>query len=333
MEPIIPYSLIAKHLGGQCTEKEEARLASWRAALPENEKLFKELSNEWGLMETGLLQHPVYPDKEKVWNYIKKMRKTEVKVYSRSFLLRISAIAATIAMVIGLSFSYLLNGGSDADQATLSSTFISPRGQKSQLVLADGTKVWLNSGSAISCTNKFGVKDRSVELKGEAFFDVTKNKSLKFIVKTDKIDVIVYGTAFNVKSSETGNEVAVSLLRGSVEVVSSTDNKTIARLIPGERITVSKSGKNHRIEKCDADLDGIWRLEKLRFEGADIEDVAEKLGKWYGVNITVKDTSKFPKYWFTVKSESINDILKSMNGLHPIRYSINGNNILISSRQ
>lgn len=333
MEHIIPYTLIARHFGAQCTEKEEARLSAWRAASPENEKLFQELSNEWDLLDTGLRQPTVYPDREKVWNHILKMRKTQEKVYSGSFLFRISAIAATIALVIGLSFSYLLYSGDDTDRGTLSSAFISPRGQKSQILLADGTRVWLNSGSEIICPNNYGIKSRTVELKGEAFFDVTKSKKLKFIVKTGRVEVVVHGTAFNVKSYVENNEVAVSLLRGSVEVVSSTDKKPIARLTPGERVTVSKSGKNHRIEKCDANLDGIWRLEKLRFEGAGIAEVAEKLGKWYGVNITVKDTGKFPKYWFTVKSESINDILKSMNGLHPIRYSINGNNILISSRQ
>jgi len=332
MEQIIPYTLIARHLGAQCSEKEEIRLASWRAASPENEKLFNELRNEWELMDPCLKQQPVYPDKEKVWNYIQKKNRTVHKVYSGSFLIRLTAIAAMIALVIGLSVSYFFNLNEN-DSATLTSTIITPRGQKTQILLADGTKVWLNSGSEINYTNSYGMKNRSVELKGEAFFDVTGNKKLKFIVKTGRVDVVVYGTAFNVKTSVAQNEVAVSLLRGSVEVVSSTDKKSIAHLAPGERITVGKSGKNYKIEKCDADLDGIWRLEKLRFEGAGIEDVAEKLGKWYGVNIIVKDTYKFPKYWFTVKSESINDILKSMNGLHPIRYSINGNNILISSRQ
>jgi ferric-dicitrate binding protein FerR (iron transport regulator) len=192
--------------------------------------------------------------------------------------------------------------------------------------------MWLNSGSSISYNNKFGETDRTVVLKGEAFFDVTKNKDIKFIVKTGTVNVVVHGTAFNVKSYLSDQEISVSLLRGSVDVVSSSDNKSLALLSPGERFVVEKLNLNSKVQKCDASLDGIWRLEKLKFEGATITEVAEKLGKWYGIDIAVKDTNKFQKYWFTVKSESINDILKSMNGLHPIKYSISGDNVVISSR-
>ena len=332
MEQHTPYTLIAKYLARQCSDKEEIELTNWRNSLPENEKLFAELRDEWELVNKDLSVKPVYPDKEKVWNNIQHLIKMPVISYSRTFLIRVASIAAMIALVIGFSFSYLLNSNVKVETPTLSSTFIAPKGHKSQILLADGTKIWLNSGSKITYSNKYGDKDRSVELNGEAFFDVTKNMKLKFIVKTGSVDVVVHGTAFNVKSYDRDKDVAVSLLRGSVDVVSAKDNKSIALLVPGERVIVGKSSQLSKIEKCDTSLDGIWRLERLKFSGANISEVAEKLGKWYGVNISVKDTNKFPQYWFTVKSESINDILKSMNSLHPIRYNINGDNILISTR-
>ncbi len=326
-----PYPLIAKYLATQSTPQEDVELLAWRNALPENEKLFAELSAEWELANKNFRAENIIPDKEKIWNKIQKQIHPLVISYPKSFVIRVASIAATVALLIGLSISFLVN-----DKITeipiLTSTFIAPQGQKSQLVLADGTKVWLNSGTSLTYTNKFGDKDRKLELKGEAFFDVIKNKDLKFVVSTGKVNVVVHGTAFNVKSYPADENIAVSLLRGKVDVVSSENSKSIALLAPGQRVVVGKMNLTSKIEKCDAEIDGIWRLEKLKFEGATIAEVAEKLGKWYGLNIEVKDADKFQKYWFTVKSESVQDILKSMNGLHPIKYSIKGNTVEISSR-
>jgi transmembrane sensor len=331
MRQMPPYPLIAKYLASQSTPQEDVELQAWRNALPENEKLFAELSAEWELANKDLSEKNIIPDKEKIWNKIQKQIQPLVISYPKSFVIRVASIAATVALIIGLSISFLVNDKM-TEIPTLTSTFIAPVGQKSQLVLTDGTKVWLNSGSKLIYTNKFGEKDRAVRLKGEAFFDVTKNKDLKFIVNAGKVNVVVHGTAFNVKSYPADDNIAVSLLRGKVDVVSSENSESIALLAPGQRVVVGKKNLTSKIEKCDADIDGIWRLEKLKFEGATIAEVAEKLGKWYGLNIEVKDADKFQKYWFTVKTESVQDILKSMNGLHPIHYSIKGNNVEISSR-
>lgn len=331
MKQTPPYSLIAKYLANQVTPHEVTELHEWRNALPENEKLFTELSAEWDLVNKDFSEKNIIPDKEKIWNKIQKQIQPLVIRYPKSFVIRVASIAATIALVVGLSISFLLNDRV-IEMPTLTSTFIAPQGQKSQLVLADGTKVWLNSGTSLTYTNNFGAKDRRVTLKGEAFFDVTKNKALKFVVSTGKIDVVVHGTAFNVKSYPADTDISVSLLHGKVDVVSSENEKSIAILAPGQKVVISKSDMNSATEACDADLEGIWRLERLKFEGASINEVTEKLSKWYGVNIAVTNTNKFNKYWFTVTSESLTDILKSMNSLHPISYSIKGNNILINSR-
>lgn len=326
-----PYPLIAKCLANQATPQEVAELRVWRSALPENEKLFEELSAEWELANKNFSAENIIPDREKIWNRIQKQIQPLVISYPKSFVIRVASIAATIALVIGLSVSFFMSDRI-SEIPTLTSTFIAPEGQKSQLVLADGTKVWLNSGTSITYTNKFGANDRRVTLKGEAFFDVTKNPDLKFIVNTGKIDVVVYGTAFNVKNYPSDSQVAVSLLRGKVDVVSAENNTSIALLAPGEKVVVSKSNLKSKRESCNADIEGIWRLERLKFEGATITEVAQKLSKWYGVTIEVANTNSFNKYWFTVTSESLSDILKSMNSLHPISYKIKNDQVLINSR-
>ena len=331
MNQMPPYPLIAKHLANQTTKQEDAQLEAWRNALPENEKLFVELSAEWDLANKNLTEENIIPDKEKIWNKIQKKIQPLVISYPKSFVIRVASIAATVALIIGLSVSFLVNNKM-TEIPTLTSTFIAPQGQKSQLVLADGTKVWLNSGTSLTYTNKFGDKDRKVKLTGEAFFDVTKNKDLKFVVSTGKVQVVVHGTAFNVKSYPTDANVSVSLLRGKVDVVSTDKEKSLVLLASGQKAVVSKSNLKSTKISCDADVEGIWRLERLKFEGANITEVAQKLGKWYGVNIAVANANKFNKYWFTVKSESLAEILKSMNSLHPIKYNIEGDKVLISTR-
>ncbi len=330
MEEFNPYELIAKYLASQCTDQEVGQLQAWRSASTYNDKLYSELRDEWNLIHTNVAENPIIPDKEIVWNQVQRIIKSKSKTYTKSFLIRVASVAAVIALIVGVSASFWLTS-SNVDK-TLTSTFVSPIGHKSLVLMADGTKVWLNSGSKLSYTNRFGSKDRAVKLEGEAFFDVKKDMQLKFIVETGSVDVVVHGTAFNVKSYSKEEDVAVSLLRGSVELISSEDDHRITLLTPGERVVVDKSDLKFRKEECDANLDGIWRMDKLKFEGATIAEVATKLGKWYGVNIVVKDSTRFQKYWFTVKSESLRDILESMNGLHPINYSFSTEGVVISSR-
>lgn len=328
MEGNIPYELIAKYLSNQCSEEEIQELNKWRTNSVQNEKVFVELRDEWLLLQNKLIQPVVMPDKEQVWNNIQNRIKAKTISYTRSYVFKVASLAASIALLIGFSLSMIFN---HFDTNALASTFVAPKGQKSMLILADGSKVWLNSGSSLSVTNSFGAKDRIVRLEGEAFFDVKKNKRMKFIIKTGSVDVMVHGTAFNVKSYQTDTTVSVSLLRGSVEMFNATNNKSIAKLIPGDRVLVNKVDYNTKKESCDANLDAIWRLEKLKFEGATISEIAEKLSKWYGVEIVVNNDSKFQKYWFTVKNETLPEILNSMNGLHPIKYNIRGNVVEISS--
>jgi transmembrane sensor len=331
MKQTTPYSLIAKFLANQCSASDIAELTEWRNALPDNEKIFTELSAEWDLAHKDYTAMNIIPDKQKIWNNIQQRISGLSINYSKSFVLKVASIAASIALMVGLSISIFLNN-QEIDVPTLTSTFIAPQGQKSQILLADGTKVWLNSGTSLTYTNKFGEKDRSVGLEGEAFFEVTKDADLKFIVNTGEVNVVVHGTAFNVKSYPSDNQVSVSLLEGKVDVVASNNNKSIAVLSPGEKVIVEKSNMKSFTEKCNADLEGIWRNERLRFEGSSITEVAEKLGKWYGVDIKVLDVNNFHQYWFTVKNESLSEILRSMNSLHPIKYTITNNDVVITSR-
>ncbi len=330
MKEEVPYELIARCLAGECSPAEQAQLQEWRALDARNEELMRELSDEWQLTESRWRGPVVYPDRERVWNAIADRMEVSKRRFTKRFMWTVASVAASVVLLLGISVKYLLK--SDVAESEVYSSVCSPVGKKMQLLLNDGTRVWLNSGSKLDYSLRYGKTDRKLKLAGEAYFDVKKNAQLKFVVQTGAVNVVVHGTAFNVRAYGAEPDVAVSLVRGSVEVAATEDNQSLALLVPGERVVVNKSNLTHTVAKCNAGLDAIWRMEKLRFDGASITDVAEKLSKWYGIDIIVTDSNRFQKYWFTVKSESLTEILASMNRLHPIEYTIAANRVEMKSK-
>ncbi len=155
----IPYVILVKYITNRCTPEELAYIQAWLADDLENEKYSKRIKEEWEAMQLSEVDYLI-PDKKQVWNKISasihKTRK-QVPMYSKSMMLRISGIAASIALVVGLSLSVLMNKTSGLrDQLLLKNEIIAPLGQKLQLVLPDGSSVWLNSGSRLLYSNLFG---------------------------------------------------------------------------------------------------------------------------------------------------------------------------------
>jgi len=328
----IPYSLIAKLFTGQCNTEEENFLSGWRKEKPQHEELFQELKHEWDEMHRTVSQ-PVIPDKKKVWMKINAeilQKKKSIPVYTRKTLIRIASIAAGIALLFGISFTYFynspFNGLADSGQ---NSTIIVPSGQKSQLILADGTKVWLNAGSRLTYSNLYNTKERIVELDGEAFFEVIKDEKREFIVKTGMVDITVLGTSFNVNAYPEDSNISVSLLEGKVSVSSARDHRVLAYLEPNQGAVISRSDLICQVNSCDAETESIWRMNTLKFDGASAEEVSRKLERWYGVDITLENTKPDNHYWFTIKTESLTELLESINKLTPIEYKINGEEVTI----
>jgi len=330
MKEEVPYELIAKFLAGECSPQEQLQLREWQAADVQNSRMMQELTDEWQLTDKRWREPLVYPDRERVWNGISERIADSKRKYTRRFVLTVGAVAASLLLLLGISLNYLLKP--DKGGAVVYSSVYSPVGTKMQLLLNDGTRVWLNSGSKLDYSRNYGHTDRMLKLTGEAFFDVVKSVKLKFVVQTGAVNIVVHGTAFNVRAYEADPNVAVSLVRGSVEVAAAESKESLVMLVPGERVVVNKSNLNHAVAKCDAGLDAIWRMDRLKFEDATITEVAERLSKWYGVNIVVTNSNRFQKYWFTVKDESLIEILSSMNRLHPIEYTIDGNRVEIKSK-
>jgi transmembrane sensor len=209
-----------------------------------------------------------------------------------------------------------------------------PYGKIFKLVLSDGTIVHLNSGSSLKYPVKF-IKglERGVFLKGEAFFDVAKDKEHPFIVNANNLDVRVLGTQFNVTSYPEDNFVNTVLVEGSVSLYEDDINsghKNAQLLTPGNKASWNKSEKNIDIERVDTSIYTAWIDGEIVFEHMPFKNILKKLERHY--NVTISNTNAIlaeETFTATFDIESIEQVLSAFNKSYSIDYSINGDKIFI----
>jgi len=225
-------------------------------------------------------------------------------------------------------------------------------GFKTNLILPDGTKVWLNAGSTLIYDSSFGKTIREVNLSGEAFFDVTKNKEKPFLIHASNINIKVIGTAFNVRSYPTDKTLEASLIRGSIEVTfkDRPDKKIILK--PNEKIVVDnkllaedienpnqnkpdKSSQVHGVGvkkltheiKTGTIIETSWVENKLIFQDESFEEIARMLERWYGVSIIFKNNQlKDNHLTGSFRNETIIQALDAMKFTATFNYEIDKNN-------
>jgi transmembrane sensor len=175
---------------------------------------------------------------------------------------------------------------------TVYNTIQTPVGGKFQLNLADGSKVWLNSASTLRFPVFFAGDTREVELKGEAYFEVSKNEDKKFSVRSGNQTVEVLGTHFNINAYSDEPSITTTLIEGAVRVIELNSKKSQI-LKPGEQ---SKVNWDIKIQKKDTQADLAWKDGYFYFENASIETVMRQLGRWYG--ITARYETELPEHHF-----------------------------------
>lgn len=172
-----------------------------------------------------------------------------------------------------------IDGATDKIE-TVYNTIETPVGGKFQLNLADGSKVWLNSASSLRFPVIFTDEKREVELKGEAYFEVSKNIHKKFSVRSGNQTVEVLGTYFNINAYSDEPTITTTLIEGQVRVIE-LNTKESQILKPGEQ---SKVDRNIRIQRTpDTQVEVAWKDGYFYFDNAGIETVMRQLGRWYGV--------------------------------------------------
>lgn len=164
------------------------------------------------------------------------------------------------------------------------STIYVPYGKRQELVLPDGSTVWLNAGSYLTFSNNMSVGDREVYLNGEGYFDI-KHTGSRFIVRTKYTDINVLGTTFNTASYEDSPFFSIELLTGKVDLSSPTSQYESLKMLPGERVTIhSGSNKiNRTIGNNGEDI--LWTKKQLALKNASMRDILQRIERVYNVKV------------------------------------------------
>lgn len=203
-------------------------------------------------------------------------------------------------------------------------------GHHAAVVLPDGSKVNLNSGSYISYLQSFGKKVREVKLSGEAFFEVTKDPKKKFIVHTEYINIEVLGTTFNVFAYEKENMVEMVLLTGQVKINTNKAPYQSYYVKPNEKISLDKRSGFLKIRKTDARFETAWLRDEMVFRSEQLETVFDKLERKYGVTIQHENfKSDNDRFTGSFNDEELTGILDILKIHYHFKYKVLGNKIII----
>lgn len=315
--------LIKKYLMGDCTYEEEQNVKAFLGT-QEGSKVLDDLADEFWQINPD--KNSVNLDERKL--YEKIIART---AHKRKTLKPFLGYAASFILLALASYFYINHPFTKpaiehvvlAEKITKTTT----RGQKSTIMLSDGSKVILNAESSITYFKYFTDTSRNIELSGEAFFDVAKDKNRPFNVKTESATTTALGTSFNI-NNRSGNQ-KISLASGSVKISSPVISETFV-LIPGEALSINSSTNQISKGIFDVNKDLSWKDGVLFFQDTRVAEIIGTLERWYDVKIQVSSNAILSKrYTGTFKNSSLEHVLESMSFALDLSYKMDGKNISI----
>ena len=205
-------------------------------------------------------------------------------------------------------------------------TLSNPKGSKViNMVLSDGSKVWLNAGSSLTYPVSFMGSERRVSVEGESYFEVAHNASMPFIVNNGAVDIRVLGTHFNVNAfDDDGGDMKVTLLEGSVKI---NNGNATGLLKPGQQALVDKEVKIK--SNVDLDLVMAWKNGYFQFDNASLQNVMKQISRWYDVDVVYEGVNRPRAFVGEIQRDlALSEVLKifEKNKMH---FRIEGKNLIV----
>ncbi|MGD8781997.1 MAG: FecR family protein [Ignavibacteria bacterium] len=329
MNELNNWGIIAKYLSNECTADEKIQVENWINESSENKKSFELLKKVWQKE-----QHEKEIDLEKLWSKVEleagiKNNESNNDISFFNKIPNFLKYAAAIMIIISSAYLVTRNLFTNESPQIQLITHIVPNGEKSELLLSDGSKVFLDSGSKLVYPEIFEKDKREVQLSGEAYFDVESNKEAPFIITTNTSQITVLGTEFNVSAWETQNKVVVTVNEGLVRFNSLTapENKSV-KIAAGE--TSSTIGKNAPQTPQAIDKTNFvdWKNNEAKFNGVALKEILFTIERWYDLNIKVNNRNLLnEKLTIHIKENTAKEILDLISLLINTDYVKNENNI------
>ncbi|MDH6304093.1 transmembrane sensor [Parabacteroides sp. PF5-5] len=308
------HELIEKYFNGSITyhEKQELFLLIERNA--ELKEEFISLQNLYGMSSLQFREN----DRSAAFTKLKEFKqKRSRKSFVRS-LKRVAGYAAAICIAI-LSTWLIMRETmmEETPQLAFYEEFVTPAGQRAMLKLHDGTTVWLNARSSLRYPNVFINGERKVELNGEAFFDVKHDENTPFVVATEKLDIKVLGTQFNVTAYHGRNEFNASLMEGSIKVYNKGNEQNALFIAPKE---CAELVNNQLVKRSFDNFDFLlWKEGIYAFDDITFTEIIRRLELYYDVTINVANR-KVSTYRFTGKFRQRDGVESALRTLQKVYY-------------
>lgn len=317
---IDPIALLPKYFAGEATDEERRQVDEWLTADNSHRKDFDAFSKLWNL--TGKAAGKEDINLEKEWKKLESaLHIKQTRIIS---LPRIIQIAASVILISTLAFWGL--------QISRIKTEKAPAASLSVVTLPDGSLVSLNAGSKISFYKGFGVTHRNINLKGEAYFEVSKNKQLPFQVNTGQAVVKVVGTKFNLKAYKDKPVIKITVTEGTVILYNSRQPEKAATLHAGETGTFDKRlmiiSKQPVVNKNDI----AWKTKIIDFNNTPLIEVIEILENTYHYSIIAEPRIQNCAITVRFKNQSFESVLKVLKETLDLSVSFRGKQIVINGK-
>lgn len=227
------------------------------------------------------------------------------------WIANVAAVLLPVVLIFG-AYLYL------QPQKTESFEIIADMGEKASLTLSEGTKISVNSGSKVIYYNDYNKENRTVQLDGEAFFDVKHNPEKPFIVHCKDIKIQVLGTKFGIKAYENEENISVVLNSGRIRLV--TPGEEI-EMNPNDRIVYNKTTQKALRQKVNAEDYTDWRQNRLRFENESLETIMKTISRMHNIDIVFENSEiKKQRFTGTIDNTNIEGVLNTIRLTSSVNY-------------
>jgi ferric-dicitrate binding protein FerR (iron transport regulator) len=360
-------NLIHEYLTETISQNEKDELFSWLASDTNNIKYFNQITDIW--LSSSVFQDTTEFNTDEGFNRIKaKINFVNTKIGASKFSViqltwqRAAAILILIMLTSSLATKFIFTAKADLPKAESPFIFEVPNGSKATVILPDGSKVVLNAGTKLTCNAGFGKTNRNLNMVGEGYFDVAKNKKLPFLVHAGNLFVKALGTEFNVKAYPNDKNIEAILIRGSIQVNKlashGIEEKPLV-LLPKQCLIYNKKSDKFQINipvlnetriaekpvsiphdtavvilktKIDPVIYTTWKEASWTIYRLDLSDLATDLERKYDVTIHFGSESlKKIKFTGTLPNISLEQVLAAIRLTSPIEYKVQGKQVELTA--
>ncbi|MEN7549351.1 FecR domain-containing protein [Rapidithrix thailandica] len=328
------WNILAKYLAKETSEEETKKVEQWIVTHPGE---FEQLKKIWNVgHSTDETPVDVLAGKAYLQSRLDKNPQRGFQVHrNTSKRWAWTKVAAVVALLLGLAIS--LTWWNRIQETAAFVTLVekySPEGSRQIIQLADGTLVHLNAGSRLRFPKVFTGKSREVFLQGEAFFEVARDTTQPFIIRTGNLVTRVLGTSFNVAAYPEDSEVKVSVATGKVEVYTEGTEAVQGekvQLLPHRQAVFAKANQQFQVQPFELASVCAWKEGTLRFMNTALPEVCKQLERWYGVTFELQSESlKACSLSGEFHNRSLQHVLEAISYTNGLRFEMHQDSVVLS---